>query len=243
MKKLFLLLLVLSVGLFISSCEDSGTDPEDPSATKATIIISSVPTGAQIWLDDENKGNTPDSVVSLDPGEYTITLKLDGYNDTTWTVELIAGQVYTRTVTLVSSLVTTPHGPIRLWETTGTGASQPSGLDLSTGQAVSSSDAAADLMYQTNDGFTIHRLVKTSSKNTFFNVTTGTNLNDGTDSPTKDASWATEMSDTEDNYVFIFDNDNHYSKLKIVAVSGLLDDPAWVEVEYIYNENANDKRF
>lgn len=247
MKKYLLLLLVISVGLFISSCEDSSTSPE-PEA-KASIILDSSPSGAQIWVTypnsttPQNKGNTPDSVVSLDAGDYTITLKLDGYKDTSWTVTLLAGQVYTKTVTLSTNLITTNYGPIRLWETTGTSSAQPSGLDLSTGQAVSSSNAAADLMYETNSTFTVHRLVKTTSKNTFFKTGTGTDLTDGTDSPVKDASWANEMSDTETKYVYIYDNDNHYSKLKIVNASSLLEVPAWVEVQYIYNGSADDKRF
>lgn len=248
MKKYLLILLFISVGLFISGCEEDSTSPEE-EVQKASIVLSSSPSQAQIWLTypnsttPQNKGNTPDSVVSLDPGQYTITLKLDGYNDTTWTITLIEGQVYTKTVTLTSSLSTKSYGPIKLWETTGTSSSQPSGLDLSTGQAVSSSNAAADLMYETNSTFTVHRLVKTSSKNTYFLNGNATNLTDGADSPAWASSWATEMSDEATNYYFIYDHDTHYSKLKITAVSGLLEVPAWVEVEYIYNEKANDKRF
>jgi len=247
MRKILLLLLVMSVGLFISSCEDTGTDPEP--VEKGSIVLSSSPSGAQIWLTypnsttPQNKGNTPDSVVSLDAGDYTITLKLDGYRDTTWTVTLLAGQVYTKTVTLNSSLIVTPHGPVRLWETTGTGASQPSGLDFSTGTAVSSSAAAADIMYQTNSSFTVDHLTASGTKNVFFKNGNATNLNDALDSPTKDNTWSDDMSASENNYFFVLDNENHYVKLKIVNRSSLIETPAWVDVEYLYNETANDKRF
>ena len=67
-------------------------------------------------------------------------------------------------VALTSTLSTTLFGeptPIRIYETTGTGADQPSGLELSTGNAygVSSSNAnKIDMYYYTNSSFTVHEI-------------------------------------------------------------------------------------
>ena len=231
--------------LFLSSCNDTTNNPETSNPTTGGIYLSSVPPGADIWLNNVFQNNfTPDSLNGLNAGSYQITLKLTGYLDTTFTVTITAGQIDTKNVELTSSLVTQSFGPVRLWETTGTTALQPSGLQLSTGQAVSSSSPNADLLYYTNSGFTVHEIRSSSTRNTFFYVSNQTNLNDGEDSPVKEASWVTSFSDTEtNNYVFVYDNDHHYSKIKIVNVSSFTESPAWVEIQGIYNKTADDLRF
>ncbi|MDZ7626414.1 MAG: hypothetical protein U5J96_18460 [Ignavibacteriaceae bacterium] len=52
------------------------------------------------------------------------------------------------------------------------------------------------------------------------------------------------MDDREPNYVFLYDHDGHYSKIKIVSWGGgVPGEPAWVEVQWYYNEVQLDKRF
>jgi hypothetical protein len=53
------------------------------------------------------------------------------------------------------------------------------------------------------------------------------------------------LDDRESNYVFLYDQDGHYSKIKIVSFggTGTLGDPAWVKVQWYYNNTALDNRF
>ncbi len=84
------------------------------------------------------------------------------------------------------------------------------------------------------------------TRNTSFKVSSaGTNLTDGVDSGTKDASWSSAMSDLEDKYVFLYDEDKHYSKLKIVNrhLGAGPGDPSWVEVQWIYNKAVDNVKF
>jgi hypothetical protein len=246
MKKLLLIPIALLLGLFIASCEDSTTDA--PAVTTGTLFVQSTPTGAQIWVDGTNTGKvTPDSVKNLSAGTHSLTLKLDGYKDTVQTsVSITAGFTTNKLITLTSASLN--FGPVRLWETTGTSAAQPSGLDLSTGLAygISSVDKDKVDIFYSSTGFVVRSANGSSgmTRVTSFLVGSGTNLNDGVDSPAATASWLTQIGDREANYVFLYDNDLHYSKLKVTGFGGgTPGNPAWVEVTYIYNGQANSKVF
>ena len=248
MKKLLLIPIVMLLGLFIVSCSDSTTDPVDTTPTTGTLVVQSTPAGAQIWVDGTNTGKvTPDSVKNLTAGTHSLTLKLDGYKDTVQTsISITAGSTTTRTITLTRAAST--FGPVRLWETTGTTAAQPSGLDLSTGTAygISSADNAKVDVYYSSTGFVVRSANAATglTRVTSFKVGGGTNLNDGVDSELAAGTWASSMGDREPNYVFLFDNDQHYSKLKITSFGGgTPGNPAWVEVQFIYNEQANSRVF
>ncbi|MCX6151850.1 MAG: PEGA domain-containing protein [Ignavibacteriales bacterium] len=251
MKKQILIPIILLVGFLFYSCTDTTTNnPETP--TTGSIYVTSIPTGAQIWINNQNKGNTPDSVVSLTAGLYQVTLKLDGYKDTTVSVTVIAGQKATKNVVLTISLVTVSFGPVRIWETTGTNANQPSGLVLSTGEAFgisSTNKDKVDLYYYTNSSFTVHELRSANNgtsltRSTYFKLGNSTNLNDKLASPAKDGTWDNKMSDLLGNYVFLYDQDKHYSKIIITSIGGgTIGVPAWVEVQWIYNQTVDDKRF
>jgi hypothetical protein len=211
-----------------------------------TLQITTTPAGAKILFSNQDSGNiTPYTNSTQEIGTYIITLQLDGYNDTTVTAEVTSGATTPVNITLVPQLIHFSTS-IRIWETTGTTAAQPSGLDLSSGNAYGTSDVNnrgnIDLYYYSNSDGTTY-LVQSASLNTnmtretFFKVSSATNLNDGADSPAKDGTWANHISDREGNYVFLYDADSHYSKLKIVAYGGGsgVGDPAWVEVQWIYN--------
>jgi hypothetical protein len=249
MKKLLFLPIILFTTFFFISCEDSTTDPGG-EVTTGTLFVQSTPTGAQIWVDGSNTGKfTPDSVKNLSAGTHSLTLKLDGYKDSVQTgITITAGSTTTRNLTLIRAALT--FGPVRLWETTGTTVAQPSGLDLSTGNAygISSADKDKVDIYYSSAGFLVRSANAATTQGltriTSFNVGNGTNLNDGVDSDPATGTWAFSMGDRETNYVFLFDNDSHYSKLKITSFGGgTPGNPAWVEVQYIYNEQANSKVF
>lgn len=247
MKKLFFLPIILLTAFFFISCEDSTTDPGG-EVTTGTLFVQSTPAGAQIWVDGTNTGKvSPDSIKNLSAGTHSLTLKLDGYKDSVQTgITITAGSTTTRNITLSRASLT--FGPIRLWETTGTTASQPSGLDLSTGNAygISSADKDKVDIFYSSTGFVVRSANGSSgmTRITSFFIGSGTNLNDGVDSPSATGSWATQIGDREANYVFLYDNDLHYSKLKITSWGGgTPGNPAWVEVQFIYNEQANAKVF
>ena len=103
MKKLFLILMLGVLGVFISSC-DSEDDPITPEET-GKIFVTSTPLGAQIWVHGNNTGKvTPDTVSNLSVGNHEVTLKLSEYSDTTFTVAVTENQTTSRNITLTSAL-------------------------------------------------------------------------------------------------------------------------------------------
>ncbi len=256
MKKYLILPLLLLTGFLLSSCDNTTTSPEPANPTTGSIFMDSSPQGAQIWVDGVNSGKiTPDSVTNLSANSHNVTLKLDGYRDTTLTgVDVIAGMQTKKFVQLSSSLSYVVYGPVRIYETAGTTVDQPSGIDLSTGSAYGVSGSNKDLVdiyYSTSgtggQGYLVQSadLASSMSRKTAFYVGSGTNLMDGVASPLATPSWANHMTDRESNYVFLFDNDLHYSKIIITNWGGGTGpgDPAYVEVKWIYNKTVNDTRF
>ncbi len=254
MKKYIYPLMLLLLGFIIASCDNSTTGPTAPEITTGSIIVGSDPAGAQIFLDNTNSGKvTNDTLKNVSFGSHSITLKLDGYRDTTVSAS-ISSDVATanKFVVLKSTESIRTFGPIKIYETAGTTTSQPSGLDLSTGNAygVSGADKGQVDIYYTSNGFLVQsadlNLTQGLTRETLFHVGGGTNLNDGVSS-TNSSFWSVvkSMSDRETNYVFLYDDDSHYSKLKITNFGGGTGpgDPAWVELTWIYNNNATDTRF
>jgi PEGA domain len=260
MRKYLFLPLVIILGILLASCSDNSTNPT-PVAETGSIFINSSPTGATIFVDGTSTTKTtPDSVSGLSTGDHTVKLSLTGYYDTTFTVTVVANQlVQPTTVTLVSTLSTTIFGyptNIRIYETTGTNSSQPSGLELSTGTpyGVSSSNAnKIDLYYYTNSDFTTHEIRSADmytglTRQTYFLAGGSTDLADGAPltSTYPNGGWNQSISDNANsNYYFIYTDDNHYVKFKIVANGGGsgTGDPAYIDVEYVYNNTVNDIRF
>ena len=254
MKKFILLLIIPLFGILITSC-DSKEDPVTPTA-KGNIFITSNPAGAQIWLDGVNTSQvTPDTVKDLDAAVYTVTLKLTDYNDTTFSVTVTSGQTAVLIpIVLASNIMTTLYGPVRIYETAGTAANEPSGLDLSSGMAwgvSSDSSGLVDIYYSTSGTGGQGFLVQSADLNpllireTDFFVGSSDNIFDEVDSPEQNVgTWTNNIDDREANYVFLYDHDGHYSKLKIVLWGGgVPGEPAWIEVQWIYNDTLLDNRF
>jgi len=151
MKKLILLLIIPLVVL-ITSCTD---DPITQTPT-GSIYLTSSPAGAAIWIDGSNTfKTTPDTINDVDEGVRSVTLKKIDYNDTTFSISISEGQTsVVGPVVLVSNIMTTLFGPVRIYETYNTPASQPSGLDLSTGMAYGVSSPEANLVdvYYSTEG-------------------------------------------------------------------------------------------
>lgn len=253
MKNLIFLIIIPFVVLVISSCNK--TDDPVTSDTKGSIYVTSNPAGAEIWLDGTNTfQTTPDTIKSLNEGTYNVTLKLTDFNDTTFTVSVTAGQTSNLTnVALVSDISTTLFGLVQIYETAGTSPQQPSGLDLSRGKAwgiSSDSSGVIDIYYSTDgtggQGYLIQSadLYTGLFRETDFFLGNSKNLFDEVDSPEKDNTWSNNISNMDSNYVFLYDHDGHYSKLKIVSRGGgVAGEPFWVKVQWYYNNKLLDRRF
>ncbi|QQS36669.1 MAG: PEGA domain-containing protein [Ignavibacteriales bacterium] len=249
MKKLFLILMLGVLGVFISSCE-STDDPVTPAET-GSVFISSTPSGAQIWVHGVDSGKvTPNTISNLSAGTHQFTLKLAEFLDTTFSITVVANQTQNPSITLNEALNYTVYQDT-IWETVGTSASQPSGLDLSTGMAygVSSANKMDVDIYYSSNGF----LVQSANLNTTngltrvtqFRAGTSGTLSDGTNSPlVSSGTWTNNVGDRETNYFFLYDDDGHYSKAKITAFGGgTPGNPAFVVITWWYNNAANFPRF
>lgn len=258
MKKLILLLIIPMAVLVITSCSKNSDNPANSqSDQKGSILVTTNPAGAKIFLDGTTTNlTTPDTVENVDAGTHDVTLKLADYGDTTISVTVTAGQMSTvGSVTLVSTITKQLFGPVKIYETSGTTASEPSGLDLSSGNAwgiSSDSSSVIDIYYSTDGTGGQPYLIQSATldtaliRATIFSVGSGTNLYDEVDSPTRNqGTWTNHMSSAKDtNYVFLYDHDGHYSKLKVVnSGGGVPGEPKWVQVQWYYNNVLLDRRF
>ena len=72
--------------------------------TSGSLQITSSPSGAQIYLNNQNSNAlTPYTATDLQPGYYSVTLRLPGYQEWTQSFEVIAGQSTPVTATLTST--------------------------------------------------------------------------------------------------------------------------------------------
>lgn len=68
---------------------------------RGNLFIESQPSGAQIFLEGNNTGDvTPDTISSLETGNYDLTLKLPGYYDTTFSMTVLKDQVVNKNIEL-----------------------------------------------------------------------------------------------------------------------------------------------
>ena len=150
---------------------------------------------------------------------------------------------------LVSDIQTTLYGPVRIWESYGTSNTLPNGIDLSSGKTWginSDSSSVVDIYFYSDAGGNSY-LIQSADlagliRETDFLVGSGTNLFDGTDSPLSNTgSWTNNIDEAEDNYVFLYDDDGHYSKFLIFNGGG--EDSAYVDVQWFYNKDVQDNRF
>jgi hypothetical protein len=252
MKKLFFQLLIPSIALLISSCSD---DPVSTPATEGNLFVTSIPAGAEIWIDGTNTSQTtPDTVFDIDAGVHNVTLMRDEYNDTTFSISVIEDETsVVGPIVLVSDIQTSLYGPKRIYESYGTTAAQPSGVDLSSGNVwgiSSDSSGVVDIYYYSNSQGTSY-LIQSADlagliRETDFSVGPGANIFDGEDSPLRNTgTWTTNIDESENNYVFLYDHDGNYSKLIIVNRGGGSGpgDPAYVDIQWYYNKEAQDNRF
>lgn len=69
-----------------------GAEPGSPAASGARLVITSVPSGADIEIDGAFMGNAPSSL-QLQPGDHKIAVKKSGYKDWERTLRVMGGEV------------------------------------------------------------------------------------------------------------------------------------------------------
>ena len=76
-----------------------------PVTTTGNISVSSIPSGAQIYLDGSSIGQiTPYTLTGISTGQHTVLLKLAGYQDYTQPLTVTTGQTTSVNITLYSVL-------------------------------------------------------------------------------------------------------------------------------------------
>lgn len=63
--------------------------------TTGTLAVTSVPDSAVLFVDDVEKGRTPQTITKMSPGNHTIKLSFGGYNDFISTFTITVGQTTT----------------------------------------------------------------------------------------------------------------------------------------------------
>jgi hypothetical protein len=63
--------------------------------TTGTLSVTSVPDSAVLFVDDVEKGRTPQTITKMSPGNHTIKLSFGGYNDFISTCTITIGQTTT----------------------------------------------------------------------------------------------------------------------------------------------------
>lgn len=236
----------LSINVSVTAGEEFILTSGTTLSQLGSLVIQSQPAGATIFIDGANTGEVTPSTFSLPDANYTVYLELTDYADTTIITQISNGGTTTETIELRPEFLSSLSATI--WETIGTTSEQPSGLDLSTGVASSIASGVnqnVDVFYS-SDGFVVMSANGRNgmSRETYFKIGNGTNLNDGVNSPIKDNSWVTSILDTETNYIFLYDADGNYSKFRIVnQTGGTPGNPSRLDVEWLYNPKQNDINF
>ena len=77
-------------GLEHSSIQPS--QPSQPAPIRSAVSVSSSPTGADIFVDDEFAGNTP-STLNISGGKHVVTVRKSGYQEWVRNVNLYGGSI------------------------------------------------------------------------------------------------------------------------------------------------------
>lgn len=78
-------MIALALVLWKMASARPKTTPQAQTAEAGTVIVGSVPTGADIYADGKFVGDAPASL-TLAPGQHTVRVSLNGYKS--WTRDL-----------------------------------------------------------------------------------------------------------------------------------------------------------
>ena len=93
---------------------EGSTTNVSATLNKTAIYVSSKPSGAYIYLDNQIMGATPFTITQLLPGSHAIKLTLDGYDDWINTVNVVEGSTTTVPAELSIKSSTQNPAPIKI---------------------------------------------------------------------------------------------------------------------------------
>jgi len=108
-QQLALIVCLLFITSVFQCCKKSvPTTPDLPTQEqKGSIQVNSTPIGAQVYLDGNDTEKTTNcTLTDLSPGNHTVKLTKEGYEDYEQTVNVTAGQTVTVNATLNSHTIT-----------------------------------------------------------------------------------------------------------------------------------------
>jgi len=233
-----------SVTINVKSNQNNIVDIKD-LVMMGGVIITSEPKFADIFIDDfDQESATPDEF-NLSEGIHSITLKLDEFFDSTVVVNIKNSEDIPVHIKLRSKSIVAFKGVI--WDSSSTDPNRLGGLDLSTGKNVvfkNKRGKSADLYFASKNNIIANpNKLYYENKNTLMKEGPSPNIKDRVDGPyEQDDSWSDSTFANVNNYLFLYDANGHYSKLKIVGTvtSGNL---KGIKVEWLYNKKPYDNFF
>jgi len=100
MKLFYKIIILLTVFISINSCVDEHIIEVNDNFN-GSIFVSSQPDSVQIFLQGTNTNKiTPDSLIELESGVYDVTLRLEDYLDTNFSVQVLSNNTTTKNVIL-----------------------------------------------------------------------------------------------------------------------------------------------
>ncbi|MDD1694741.1 MAG: PEGA domain-containing protein [Methanoregula sp.] len=97
---------LLIFGILSAGCSDPG--PLQASPENGTLQVSSVPPGAELWLDKEYRGLTPAAISGVPAGHHTLEFRMTGYESVTYPVTVVNGGMVEIPATLIPTQVALP---------------------------------------------------------------------------------------------------------------------------------------
>ena len=79
------ILILIFVSILLAGCITS------QSAEKGTLHLTSSPSGAEIYLDNQYKGSTPSTLSDIEPGNHTLEFRSNGYKNWKSVVTVLSG--------------------------------------------------------------------------------------------------------------------------------------------------------
>ena len=77
-----------------------------------TVKITSSPSGAEVYLDNEYHGTTPGTISAVPTGNHTVEIRENGYNDWFQNITVTSGSTTSVSTTLIPVLTTIPTTPL-----------------------------------------------------------------------------------------------------------------------------------
>jgi uncharacterized protein YceK len=100
LRNIAIYLLVL--GAFLSGCSTTNDH------TTGTVQVASSPSGAEVYLDNEYHGTTPNTITAVPAGSHTVELRENGYDPWSAPVTITGGSTANITAALVPVPATMP---------------------------------------------------------------------------------------------------------------------------------------